>query len=89
MPCKAWNHGGRPSCGGIPASLGLSMETKANEPIRLSEGQTEMLTKALAEAAEQAALPKAHDTEVIGNPLPKPVAAPAPSTPRAKKSMVI
>lgn len=65
------------------------MDTKANEPIRLTEGQTEMLTKALAEAAEQAALPKAHDTEVIGNPLPKPAVAAAPSTSRSKKPMVI
>ena len=64
------------------------METKANEPIRLTEGQTEMLTKALAEAAEQAAKPKAGETEMISKPLVKPAAASAPSS-RAKKPMVI
>ena len=63
------------------------METKANEPIRLTEGQTELLTKALIEAAEQAAQPKAHETEIISKPLVKPAAS-QPSN-RAKKPMVI
>ena len=64
------------------------METKANEPIRLTEGQTELLTKALIEAAEQAAQPKAHETEIVSKPLVKP-AAPQPSNRAAKKPMVI
>ena len=64
------------------------METKPSEPIRLTEGQTELLTKALAEAAEQAAKPKASETEIISRPLVKPAAAPVPTN-RAKKPMVI
>jgi hypothetical protein len=39
------------------------MVAQSNEPIRLTEGQTEMLTRALAEAARQAALPKSADTQ--------------------------
>ena len=62
------------------------METKSSEPIRLTEGQTELLTKALLGAAEQAAQPKAHETEVAYKPLSKPAAATPPSV---KKPMVI
>ena len=65
------------------------METKPSEPIRLTEGQTEMLTKALVEAAEQAATPKANETEIISKPLAKPDAALTPSAKAAKKPMVI
>ena len=65
------------------------METKTSEPIRLTEGQTELLTKALVEAAEQAAQPKAHETEIATKPLPRPDAATAPSNRSAKKPMVI
>ena len=65
------------------------METKPSEPIRLSEGQTELLTKALLEAAKQAAQPKAHETEITTKPLAKPDAATAPSNRSAKRPMVI
>lgn len=65
------------------------METKANEPIRLTEGQTEMLTKALAEAAQQAAAPKADETNFITRPVAKADVAATPATSRAKKPMVL
>jgi hypothetical protein len=65
------------------------METKSSEPIRLTEGQTELLTKALHEAADQAAQPKAHETSVVSRPLAKPAAATPPSNRSAKKPMVI
>lgn len=65
------------------------METKLSEPIRLTEGQTELLTKALVEAAEQAAQPKARETEIVIKPLAKLAAATAPSNRSAKKPMVI
>ena len=65
------------------------METKPSEPIRLTEGQTEMLTKALLEAAEQAAQPKAHETEIVVKPLAKPEVAATPASRLAKKPMVL
>lgn len=65
------------------------METKTSEPIRLTEGQTELLTKALFEAAEQAAQPKVHETEITTKPLATPDAAKALSNRSAKKPMVI
>jgi hypothetical protein len=65
------------------------METKPSEPIRLTEGQTELLTKALLEASQQAAQPKVHETEIITKPLVKPVAATATSNRSAKKPMVL
>jgi len=65
------------------------METKSSEPIRLTEGQTELLTKALVEAAKQAAQPKAHETEITAKPLATPATATAPSNRSAKKPMVI
>ena len=65
------------------------METKSSEPIRLSEGQTELLTKALVEAAEQAAQPKAHETEITAKPMARLAAATAPFNRSAKKPMVI
>jgi hypothetical protein len=65
------------------------METKSSEPIRLTEGQTELLTKALLGAAEQAAQPKAYETEIATKPLAKPAAATPPSNRSAKKPMVI
>jgi hypothetical protein len=39
------------------------MESKKNEPIRLSEDETEMLTRALLEAQAQAEGPKAVDSD--------------------------
>ena len=65
------------------------METKLNESIRLTEGQTELLTKALVEAAEQAARPKAPETEIVAKPLAKPAGGTTPAKLSAKKPMVI
>jgi len=65
------------------------METKPSEPIRLSEGQTELLTKALLEAAEQANQPKAHETEIVSKPMVKPADASAPPNRAAKRPMVL
>ena len=39
------------------------MDSNPHQPIRLSEGETEMLTRALAEARDQAELPAAGETE--------------------------
>jgi len=61
------------------------METKTSESIRLTEGQTELLTKALLGAAEQAAQPKVHETEITT----KPLATPAPSKRSAKRPTVL
>jgi hypothetical protein len=44
------------------------MAAPSDEPIRLTESQTELLTKALAEAARQAALPRLSETEIIKHP---------------------
>jgi hypothetical protein len=49
------------------------MVAQTDEPIRLTEGQTEMLTRALAEAARQAATPKLSETEIIKKSAPTPV----------------
>jgi hypothetical protein len=62
------------------------VEASTNNPIRLTEGQTELLTKALAEAAEQGAKSKSTETQAIRKPLAKP--APPAGRP-AKKSMVV
>lgn len=56
------------------------MDTLPEHPIRLTEGQTEMLTKALVEAAEEAArlkapLTTAHEYGPV--PAPPPVGSPA------------
>ena len=56
------------------------VEALSNKPIRLTEGQTELLTKALMEAAEQGAAPRCSETQVIRKPLPKlPAPVPKPS----------
>ena len=39
------------------------MDSNPHQPIRLSDGETEMLTRALAEARDQAELPAAEETE--------------------------
>ncbi|MEY2408272.1 MAG: hypothetical protein QOF48_942 [Verrucomicrobiota bacterium] len=39
------------------------MDSNPHQPIRLSEGETEMLTRALLEARDQAELPSAQETE--------------------------
>ena len=39
------------------------MDSNPHEPIRLSDGETELLTRALAEARNQAELPAAQETE--------------------------
>ena len=50
------------------------MKSPSNEPIRLTESQTEMLTRALAEALQEAAIPKSSETEFIKKPaVVKPV----------------
>ncbi len=64
-------------------------ETKPSQPIRLTEGQTELLTKALLEAAEQATQPKAPGTEFVAKSVARPAAAAASPNPSAKKPMVI
>jgi hypothetical protein len=47
------------------------MAVPSNEPIRLSERQTEMLTRALVEAAQEAKAPKASETDILKKPAPK------------------
>jgi hypothetical protein len=39
------------------------MDSNSHEPIRLSESETELLTRALLEAQDQAELPSAEQTE--------------------------
>ena len=46
------------------------MVAQTNEPIRLTEGQTELLTRALEEAARQASTPRSSETEIINKPAP-------------------
>ena len=41
----------------------LNMDSIPHEPIRLSDDETEMLTRALLEARDQAELPSAQETE--------------------------
>ena len=41
----------------------LNMESNPHEPIRLSDDETEMLTRALLDARDQAELPAAEETE--------------------------
>ena len=41
------------------------MDTLENKTIRLSEGETEMLTRALLAAAEQSPGPKPGDTQIL------------------------
>jgi len=62
------------------------MKAPLAQPIRLTEGQTEMLTKALADAAKQGAKSKSGETQMIKKPAEKPV-PPAPKS--GKKSMII
>jgi hypothetical protein len=49
------------------------MAIPSNEPIRLTEHQTELLTRAMAEALEEAKAPKASETELLRKPAAKPV----------------
>ena len=58
----------------------VGMEASTNNPIRLTEGQTELLTKALAEAAEQGAKSKSTETQAIRKPLAKPASPAGEST---------
>ncbi len=62
------------------------MDAPSYKPIRLTESQTELLTKALAEAAEMAAKSTFTDTQVIRRPLGKPV---SPLVTTAKKPRII
>jgi hypothetical protein len=39
------------------------MDSSSNEPIRLSDNETQMLTRALLEAQEQAGIPTCGETE--------------------------
>ena len=41
------------------------MDTLVNKTIRLSEGETEMLMRALVEATEQSPAPKSGDTQIL------------------------
>ena len=41
------------------------MDTLVNKTIRLSEGETEMLTRALVEATEQSPAPNSGDTQIL------------------------
>jgi len=52
----------------------LGMDSSTNEPIRLSDGETQMLTRALVEAQAQADAPKAEetDTQLIRRAEPAP-----------------
>ena len=63
-----------------PADKSL-MDALSNKPIRLTESQTELLTKALAEAAELGAKSRSAETQVIRRPLGKP-ASPLVTTPK-------
>ena len=57
-----------------------------NKPIRLTETQTELLTRALAEAAQEAGIPKASETDTVR----KHVAAPIrPAAQPPKKTTII
>jgi len=62
------------------------MAAPSEEPIRLTAGQTELLTRALVEAARQAALPRSSETEVIKHPAPEP---PPPAAKPPKKLTII
>ena len=59
------------------------MAVPSNEPIRLTEHQTELLTRAMAEALEEANAPKASETELLKKPAPKPVRPAAKPSTRA------
>lgn len=63
------------------------MRTQEQNTIRLSESQTEILTRAVAEAVEQGAVSQSSDTQVIRKPLVKPAAVP-PAT-RPKPSVIV
>jgi hypothetical protein len=65
------------------------METKPIQPIRLTEGQTELLTKALLEAEAQGAKSKSGETLPIKKQLDKPLPSSNRPGPSAKKPMVI
>ena len=54
--------------------MGLPSDT----PIRLTGHQTELLTRALVEAAQQAAIPKSSETDIIKKPAPAMNVRPAP-----------
>jgi len=60
------------------------MGLPSDKPIRLTEQQTEMLTRAMAEAVQEAAVPKVSETDIIKKPAPavpiRPVAKPATKT---------
>jgi hypothetical protein len=62
------------------------MEAESNKPIRLTEGQTELLTRALTEAVEQGAIPTAGDTQTIKKPVVK--AAPSTATASYKRTFI-
>jgi hypothetical protein len=54
----------------------------SDKPIQLTERQTELLTRAMAEAVQEAAIPKASETDVIKKPAPAPPVHPAAKPPQ-------
>ena len=84
--CKAWKALPTFYQENLRAADESIMKAPLAQPIRLTEGQTEMLTKALTDAAKEGARSKSGETQMIKKPMEK---SPSPTVKSGKKSLVI